>query len=122
FQAFGLFEDLRRDLGRGADREPVEAIDGIGEFLFVLAKTGLEIDLDAAILEDRDGGRRQRIGDEDPGSHGLVSLQPPLRGRVGPQGPRWGLKSSRGGWSGRKNWKRRLLPTPTLLASVESSP
>ncbi len=56
FQAFGLLQDFRRDLGRGADRQPVEAVDGVGKLVLVLAEIGLEIDVEAAILEDRDGG------------------------------------------------------------------
>ena len=51
-QAFRLFQHLRGDLGRGADCEPVEAVDRLGKLVLVLAEIGLEVDLDAAILED----------------------------------------------------------------------
>src|SRR6266540_3684892 len=43
--------------------------DELGELLLVGAELGLEIDLDAAILEDLHGGGRERIGDEDFGGH-----------------------------------------------------
>ena len=44
--------------------------DDLGEFVFILADVGLEIDLDAARLENRDRGGRESIGDEDAWSHG----------------------------------------------------
>ena len=75
-QAFGLFQHLRRDLGGGADRQAVEAVDRRGELVLVLAEIGLEIDLDAAILEDLDGGGRQRIGDEN--FRGAMALHPKM--------------------------------------------
>ena len=59
-----------RDFGRRADREPVEAVDDRGELVLVLAEAGLEIDLDAAVLEDRDGGGRELVGNENFG-HGM---------------------------------------------------
>ena len=55
------------DLGGRADGEAVETADQFGELVLVLAEIGLEIDLDAAILEDLDGGGRQGIGDENFG-------------------------------------------------------
>ncbi len=72
FEIFGLLQHFRRDFGRGADRKPVEAVDRRGKLVLVLAEIGLEIDLDAAILEDRDRGGRQRVGDENAGSHGFL--------------------------------------------------
>ena len=69
FRLFGLLEDLRRHLGGGADREPVVVADDFGELVLVLAEVGLEIDLDAAVLENLHGGGRQRVGDENLG-HG----------------------------------------------------
>ena len=75
-QAFRLLQHFGGDFGRGADGEPVEAVDGGGELVLVLAEIGLEIDLDAAVLEDRHSGRRQRVGDQNfGGSHGIT--QPP---------------------------------------------
>ena len=71
FRLVRLLQDLGGDLGGGADRQAVEAADGLGELVLVLAEIGLEIDLDAAILEDRDGGGRQRIGNENFGGHDL---------------------------------------------------
>ena len=68
-QILGIFEDLGRHLGGRANGEAVVIADQRGEFLLVLAERGLEIDLDAAILEDLHGGGRQSVGDENFG-HG----------------------------------------------------
>ncbi len=70
FQVLGVFQDLRRHLGGGADGEAVEAADQFGELLLILAERGLEIDLDAAILENLDRGGGERIGNENF-RHGL---------------------------------------------------
>ena len=69
FRFLRPLKNFGRNLGGGADRQPVEAVDRFGELVLVLAERGLEIDLDAAILEDRDGGGRQRVRDENFGSH-----------------------------------------------------
>ena len=58
------------DLGGGADGEAVVVADDLGELVLVLAEGGLEIDLDAAILEDLHGGGRQRVGNENFGGMG----------------------------------------------------
>src|SRR5580704_4520320 len=70
-EAFRPFEDFRRYLGRRADGEPVEAVDRLGKLLLVLAETGLKLDLNAAVFEDRDRGGRKRVGDEYSGLHGI---------------------------------------------------
>ena len=57
FRLFALLEDLRRHLGGRADREAVVLADDLGELVLVLAEVRLEVDLDAAILEDLHGGR-----------------------------------------------------------------
>ena len=49
---FAFSKSLRRDLGRRADGEAVELADQLGELVLVGAELGLEVDLDAAILED----------------------------------------------------------------------
>ena len=67
FSRVGLVEQLRGDLGRRADGEAVIIADDLGELVLVLAEIGLEVDLDAAILEDLHGGRRQRVGNENLG-------------------------------------------------------
>ena len=67
FRFVALFEDLGRDLGGRADGEAVIIADDRGELVLVLAEIGLEIDLDAAILEDLDGGGRQSVGNENAG-------------------------------------------------------
>src|SRR5262249_11506552 len=43
-----------------------------GELVLVLAEIGLEVDLDPAVLEYLDRRRRQGIGDEHAGSHGIA--------------------------------------------------
>ena len=58
-----------RDLGGGAHREPVEVADDGGELVLVLAEVRLEVDLDAAVLENLDRRRGKRIGDENARSH-----------------------------------------------------
>ncbi len=71
-QLLGVFEQLGGDLGRRADRQAVVVADDLGEL--VLVEAGLDVDLDAALLEDRDGGGREFVGDENAGSHGSCSL------------------------------------------------
>jgi hypothetical protein len=51
FQAFGLFQQLGGNFSRGPNRQTIEAVDYFGELVFVLAKAGLEIDINAAILK-----------------------------------------------------------------------
>ena len=69
FQVFGLFKDLRRHLGRRANSKAVKVRDRGCELLLVLAQCGLKIHVDAAILEDLHGRRRERVGNEHFG-HG----------------------------------------------------
>ena len=64
-----LLQNLRRHLGGRADGEAVVVADQLGELVLVLAERGLEVDLDAAILEDLHGGGREGVGDENAGSH-----------------------------------------------------
>ena len=89
-QVLRALEDLRRHFRRRADREPVEAADQLGELLLVGAQLGLEIDLDAAILEDLHGGGRERIGNEDTGGHDRV----PVLGFQRTQRSMWGNGST----------------------------
>src|ERR1700687_5937977 len=63
----GVGEDFRRRFGGRADREAVIVADDLGELVLVLAEIGLEIDLDAAILEDLHRGGRERVGNENFG-------------------------------------------------------
>ena len=83
FSFVALFEQLGRDLGGRADREAVVLADDLGEF--VLVEAGLDVDLDAALLEDRDGGGGELVGDENAGSHGDVLSRSllPLAGEGG---------------------------------------
>ena len=62
------FEQLGRDFGVGANGEPVIVANDLGELLLV--ETRFDVDLDAALLEDRDGGGGKLIGNENTGSHG----------------------------------------------------
>ena len=62
-----LGDDLRRRLGRRADGKAVIIADDLGKLVLVLAEIGLEVDVDAAVLEDLHGGRRQRVGNENFG-------------------------------------------------------
>ena len=78
------------DLGGRADGEAVIVADDLGELVLVLAEVGLEVDLDAAILEDLHGGGRQRVGNENFGLGVMMFLHLPWRERVGPQAPGWG--------------------------------
>ena len=72
FQPVGLFQKLGGDLGRRADGKAVKAVDRRGELVLVLAEVRLEVDGDAAVLEYLDGGRRERIGDQNTGAHGTI--------------------------------------------------
>ena len=74
-QPGGLVDDLRGRLGGGADRKAVVIADDLGELVLVLAEIGLEVDLDAAILEDLHGSGRQRVGNENFGLCHLVYLK-----------------------------------------------
>ena len=56
FQLLRPLQYFCGDLGRGADRQPVEAVDCLGELVLVLAETGLEFDREPALLENRHGG------------------------------------------------------------------
>jgi len=46
---------------------PFVIADNLGELVLSLAEIGLEIDIDAAILENLHGGGRQRVGNENLG-------------------------------------------------------
>ena len=69
-EARGAFEELRGDLGVRADGEAIVVADDLGELVLVLAEVGLEVDLDAAILEDLHGRSGQGIGNENARCHG----------------------------------------------------
>src|SRR5262249_27249905 len=64
-----LLENLRRYLGGRADGEAVEVADDLGKLVLVLAEVRLEIDLDAAILEDLHSGGRKGVGNQYSGCH-----------------------------------------------------
>ena len=68
FQLLGVVEDFGRHLGGRADGEAVVIADDGGELVLVLAEAGLEIDLDAAVLEYLNGGGGKSVGDENSGA------------------------------------------------------
>src|SRR5665213_698125 len=75
FQVLGLFENLGGYFSGRANGEPVVIADDLGQLFLVLAKTGLEIDLDAAILENLHRGGGKRVGDENFGDcHGYAAF------------------------------------------------
>ena len=57
-------DQLFRRLGGGADGEAVIVADDLGELFLVLAELRLEVDIDAAIAKDLDGGFREFVGYE----------------------------------------------------------
>ena len=65
FQFRRALEQLGCDFGVGANGEPVIVANDLGELLFV--ETRFDVDLDAALLEDRDGGGGKLIGNENTG-------------------------------------------------------
>ena len=64
-------QHLLRHLGGGADGEAVVVADDLLELL--LGEPDLDVGVDAALLEDGDGGGRKLVGDEDAGGHGNLS-------------------------------------------------
>jgi hypothetical protein len=56
-----VVQELGRHFGRRADRKPIETVDRRGKFLLLLAEIGRKFDIKAAIFEDGDRRRRQRI-------------------------------------------------------------
>ena len=60
-------DELGGDFGRRTDRQAVVVADDPGEL--VLVEPGFDVDLDAALLEDGDGGRRELVGNENTRSH-----------------------------------------------------
>ncbi|MCY1306906.1 hypothetical protein D9M70_567920 [compost metagenome] len=60
---------LFRRLGGRADGKAVIVADDLGELVLVLAELRLEIDFDAAVAEDLDGGFRQFVGYENARCH-----------------------------------------------------
>ena len=72
-------KQLGRDLRCGANGEPVIVADDLGELLFIEA--GFDVDLNATLLEDGDGGGGKLVGDENSGSHEDCSGMAACEGR-----------------------------------------
>ena len=81
FRFLAFSSSFGGDLGRRADGEAVVVADDRGELLLVGAELRLEIDLDAAILEDLHGGVGECVGNENFGGHGILDL-PSLEART----------------------------------------
>src|SRR3984893_16020262 len=75
FQPLRPLEKFGGDLRRRANGKAVETADDAGELVLVLAEARLKIGLDAALLEDRDGGGRQGIGNQYARSQRGLSFQ-----------------------------------------------
>jgi hypothetical protein len=74
-------------LGGRADGETVILADDFEQLFLVLAELGLEVDFDAAVAEDLDGGFRQGVGYEYARCHdGLHWMN--RNGNAGSRGPR----------------------------------
>src|SRR6185312_12548657 len=71
-QPGGLGDDVLVGLGGRADGQAVVLVDDLDQLL--LGKAGLHVDLDAALLEDGDGGGGKLVSDEYAGSHGACPL------------------------------------------------
>ena len=64
FSIIGGGDDLLRRLGGRADGEAVILPDHFEQLVFVFAKIGLEIHVDAAVFEDLNSGFAEAVGDE----------------------------------------------------------
>ena len=62
-------EDRFGYFGRRADGKAIIIADDSGQFFFVFAQVGLEVDFDAAVFEDLNGGFGQAVGNENFGGH-----------------------------------------------------
>ncbi len=71
----GSGDQLFRRLGGRADGKPIIIADDLGKLFLVLAELRLEIDFDAAIAEDLDGGFRQFVRDENARCHDEASFK-----------------------------------------------
>jgi hypothetical protein len=67
-EPMGRGEYLLGHLGGGADGQAVVVADDLLEL--ALGQPDIHVGLDAALLEDGDGGGGQLVGDQDAGGHG----------------------------------------------------
>jgi hypothetical protein len=97
FELLGLLQQLGGDLGRRADGEAVIVADDFGELLLVEA--GFDVDLDAALLKDGDGGGGELVGDENARGHGGSLCCRPLPRKRGEESERMGRRASPEEWN-----------------------
>src|SRR6201999_798558 len=71
-QALGGGDHVLVRLGGRADGQAVVLVDDLDQL--ILGQAGLHVDLDAALLEDGDGGGGKFVSDEYAGSHGACPL------------------------------------------------
>ena len=69
FEVGRIGEDLFGHFRRGPDGEPVVIADHSGKLVLVFAKIGLEVDVNAAVFEDLNGGVREFVGNKHFGGH-----------------------------------------------------
>ena len=70
FELMRVFQNGRGNSGRGTDGEAIVLANHGGQGVFVFAKLGAEIHLDATVAENLDSGFAEFIGNEYFGSHG----------------------------------------------------
>ena len=68
-QVGGIGQNFVRDFGGRANGQPVIIADDFGELVFILAQIGLEIDLNAALFKNSNGGGGKGIRNKNAG-HG----------------------------------------------------
>src|SRR5215203_1879608 len=69
-QVLGILQKLGGYFGGGADCKSVKTADNPSKLLLVGTELRLEIDFDAAVLEDLNGSVGKSIGNKNFGSHG----------------------------------------------------
>ena len=74
FQIGGVGQNFFGDFGGGADRQTIVIANDFEQFIFVLAKRGLEINLDTTLFENRQSSGGQSIGNKHTRSHDLYPL------------------------------------------------
>ena len=79
FQFRRPLEQLGRHFGGGADGEPIIVANDFGELFLIESR--FDVDLNAALLEDGDGGGRELIGNKNARGHSRLSWNGDRDGR-----------------------------------------